>query len=248
MKLTWCVPLLVAMLSGCMGTESDPPNPKLNAPAATGGNFGQTLIGVSKQITFTLVNDGSGFTKVETLRDIVISVSGPGLTKDSQDCHGTLGENESCAIVVTYDPNAAGALAGQLQVASNADASPLTLNLTGTATLTPNPAVGAVQVSDTPSRQFEVAKGSTLTRVYTLSNRGNAADTLAITGPGASVTDWVLSHDCQDPLPATTGSCQLTVTYQPGNNSVAGTQRVVVEDAYNKDYGQLVIEFGGIPQ
>ena len=102
MKLTWCVPLLVAMLSGCMGTESDPPNPKLNAPAATGGNFGQTLIGVSKQITFTLVNDGSGFTKVETLRDIVISVSGPGLTKDSQDCHGTLGENESCAIVVTY--------------------------------------------------------------------------------------------------------------------------------------------------
>lgn len=238
--------LLTMALGGCMGTEPDKPNPKLEPLSANGGDFGQTLIGTTKQIRFKLINDGSGFTKTETLKDINITVPDGGVAYDPDSCPTELEENQWCEIVVYYTPSQVLAMSGKLTVTSNAD-SAQTQNLSGRGTLALNPALGVVELSGNTSTQFSVAKGQTLTRTYTLFNRGNADDTLTVTGPGANVTDWALTHNCQNPVPPQ-DSCRLQVTYQPGSAAIASTLTVTVEDAYNKDYGRLVIELSGIPQ
>lgn len=242
---TWRL-LLAASLSGCMGTEPDKPNPKLEAPEATGGAFGQTLVGTRKQVKFKLINDGSGFTETETLKDIRITVTGSGVTRDLDSCPAELEENQWCEIIVYYEPPQAGTMTGKLTVTSNAD-STQTADLSGRATLNLDPAIGVVQLSGNTSTVFSVAKGQTLSRTYTLTNRGNAEDTLVVTGPGAGNTDWALTDNCQDPLPAQQ-SCTLVVLYKPGNDAVNSTLSVLVEDEYNKNYGKLVLELSGIPQ
>ena len=238
--------LLAASLSGCMGTEPEKPNPKLEPLSANGGDFGQTLIGTTKQIRFKLINDGSGFTKTETLKDIRISVPNGGVAYDPNSCLGDLEENEWCEIVVYYTPQQVLSMSGKLTVTSNADTAQ-TQDLSGRGVQALQPALGVIELAGNTSTQFIVAKGGTLTRTYTLTNRGNAADTLTITGPGADVTDWVLTNNCQGEV-AQQASCTLDVTYQPGSTAIASTLTVTVQDDYNKDYGQLVIELAGLPQ
>ncbi len=246
MNRNWTWLLLAASLSGCMGTEPDKPNPKLEPLSANGGDFGQTLIGTTKQIRFKLLNDGSGFTKTETLKDIRITVTDGSVAYDPDSCPPQLEENESCEIVVYYTPLQVLPMSGKLTVTSNADTAQ-SRDLSGRGVQALSPAMGVVELIGNTSTQFIVAKGSSLKRTYTLQNRGNAADTLTVTGPGADATEWVLTNNCQGEL-APQADCTLDVTYQPGSNAIASTLTVTVEDAYNKDYGQLVIELAGLPQ
>lgn len=238
MKLIWCVPLLVATLSGCMGTEPDKPNPKLSVVGSTGGNFGQTLTNTQKQITFRLTNDGSGFSKVETLTGIAIDLSGTALTRDQNVCVDPLEENQYCEFSVYYSPSLVGSMSGLVSVSSNADSTP-SVALSGNAVQTLNPAQGVVKLTGTTPTTFSAAPGSNQTRTYTLTNQGNAADTITIPALAAGVTDWALTNNCQDPVPAQ-GNCTLVVTFKPpAGSTVSTTLTVNISDPYNQDYGML---------
>ena len=138
-RATTCLAGMAVALAGCMGTNPDKPSPRLSAVGVKGADFGATLLGTRKQLDFTLSNSDAGFVKVDTLTNIAVSVSGPGLTM-SHNCPTELGEGSSCFISVYYDPSAAATLAGELRVTSNAEQSPLVLALTGSAIVALAPA------------------------------------------------------------------------------------------------------------
>ena len=244
MNRSWGWLLLAASLSGCMGTEADKPKPRIDAQSAKGGEFGQTLTNTRKQLDFVLRNSDAGFASVETLRDIAISVSGADVSL-THTCPSELEEGESCFITVVYQPDEAGTLAGQLRVASNAEEGTIAVGLSGSAVGALDPEQGAARFEGDQSTDFSVAVGGTRTRNVTVRNAGNAEDTLTITGPTASDTGWTFTHNCPEKL-GVNATCTLTLVFKPTSTDTSVPAPIVVEDAYNKDYGKLVLRPVGI--
>lgn len=245
MNRNWTWLLLAASLSGCMGTEPDKPKPVLEALSAKGSEFGNTLItGPRKQLDFVLRNSDAGFTSVETLKDIVISVSGTSVTM-SETCPSSLEEGESCLISVYFQPTAAGTMAGTLSVASNAEQGTIVVGLSGTGVTTLSPQQGVLVLTGDTSTTFTASVGNTASRTYTVRNVGNATDTLAITGPGSSDTDWSFTNNCAATL-AADATCTLTLNFTPSDSGTSVPAAIEITDDYNRDYGKLVIRPVGI--
>lgn len=241
MKLLLPVLSVALALSACMGTEPDPPKPRLSAVGPAGSAFGATLLNTRKQLDFTLSNSDSGLPAVEPLEDIAISVSGSGLTM-SHNCPTKLDEGESCFISVYYTPTAAGTLTGEIRVTSNAEGSPLARSITGSAVAALDPAAGVVRFDGTPVVTFTEDVGDALERTYTVRNIGNADDTLTITGP--TQAGWTWRHDCPTPL-AVDETCDVTVRFEPTERGPSIPEPLVVGDAYNRDYGGLTLRLSG---
>jgi hypothetical protein len=246
MKMAWTWALLAAALAGCMGTEPDKPKPRIDALSAKGGVFGDTLAGTRKQLEFALRNSDAGFASVETLKDIAISVTGTAVSL-SHTCPSQLEEGESCLISVGYQPTVTGALDGQLRVASNAEEGTIAVGLSGTAVAALDPAQGAVRFEGDTSTDFSVAVGGTRTRIVTVRNVGNAEDSIEVTGPTASDTGWTFTSTCGETL-AVNATCTLTISFRPTTTGTSVPAPVVVTDAYNEDYGELVLRPVGIGQ
>lgn len=246
MKKTWpWMLLLAAGLSGCMGTEPDKPKPVLEALSAKVGDFGNTLVvGPRKQLDFALRNSDAGFASVETLKDIVISVTGTAVTM-TETCPTSLEEGESCLISVFYQPTVAGTTAGELRVASNAEQGTIVVGLAGAGVTSMSPAQGVLILTGDTSTTFNATVGSTATRQYTIKNIGNATDTLTITGPVASDTDWSFTNNCPATL-AADASCTLDLSFTPSDSGTSVPTAIQIADDYNKDYGKLVIRPVGI--
>lgn len=229
------------LLTACMGTEPDPPKPRLSAVGPAGTAFGATLVGTRKQLDFTLSNSDAGLPAVETLEDIAISVSGTALTM-SHNCPTELEEGESCFISVYYTPQVAGTLTGEIRVTSNAEGSPLARSISGSAVTALDPAAGVVRFDGTPVVTFTEDVGDALERTYTVRNIGNANDTLTLTGP--TQDGWTWSHDCPTPL-APDATCAVTVRFEPVERGPSIPEPLVVSDAYNRDYGGLTLRLSG---
>lgn len=245
MSKPWGWMLLAAGLSGCMGTEPDKPKPVLEALSVKGGDFGQTLIGTRKQVDFALRNSDTGFSSVEALRDISISVNGNGVSM-TETCPTSLEEGESCLISVIYQPfGSAAAMTGQLSVSSNAEQGTIAVGLSGNAVGALSPAQGALAFTGTTSTDFTADVGDSVSRTYTVSNVGNAVDTLTITGPTATDTGWTFDNQCAATL-AAGASCALVLTFTPTDSGTSVPTPIVVADEYNKDYGKLIIRPVGI--
>ncbi|MBX3604281.1 MAG: choice-of-anchor D domain-containing protein [Piscinibacter sp.] len=239
--------LLTLALSGCMGTEPDKPKPRLEALSAPGGDFAQTRIGTRKVLEFALRNSDAGFKSVETLKDIAISVSGSAVSL-SHTCPTSLEEGESCLISVIFQPTDVGTMSGQLRVASsNAEEGTIAVGLAGSSVTALDPAQGAVVFSGDTSTDFSVSVGKSVKKTYTVRNVGNATDTLTISGPGADDIGWSFTHNCGETL-AADATCTLDVTFSSTARGTSVPTAVVVEDAYNKDYGRLRLQPVGIAQ
>lgn len=243
MRPMLCTMMLgAALLAGCMGTEPDEPKPRLEVLGTKGSDFGATLINTRKQVEFRLLNSDAGFPRVATLEDIRITISGSGVAL-THTCPGELDEGSSCAITVAYQPLAAGTLAGTLQVTSNADESPQTIALLGTAVTTLDPAQGALIFDANPSGDFG-STGTSVTKNYVLHNLGNAEDTFTITGPTES--GWSFTSGCTGDKLAAGATCIITVKFEPTSSGVSVPSPLVVTDAYNEHYGALTLRLIGV--
>ncbi len=229
-----------AVLAACGNIEESDPKPQLDAISTPGTAFGNTLIGTRKRLDFRLRNSDAGLPKVKPLLDIVPSISGPGVTL-SHTCPTQLNEGEECFLAVYYEPTAAGSLAGELRIASNAGAN--TLPLSGTAVAALDPASGAVAFVGSTAGDFgTVVRGGSHTIVYVVRNIGNAADAITVTGPTGS--GWSFSEDCPDSL-AVGASCNVSITFAPTAAGLSVPTPLVVGDPYNASYGGLSLPLTG---
>ena len=238
-----CLAAMTIALAGCMGTDPGKPSPRLSAVGVRGADFGATLLGTRKQLDFALSNSDAGFIKVETLKNIVLSVSGAGLSM-SHTCPTELDEGSSCFISVYYGPGAAATLAGELRVTSNAEPSPLVIALSGSAVAALAPAGGAIRFDGSPSSDFgTVTVGQFVEMTYTVRNIGDADDTVTVIGP--TQAGWTFSHGCTAAL-APNAICGVTVRFAPTASGPSIPSPLSVTDAYNTDYGGLTIRLGGV--
>lgn len=229
-----------ALLAGCGNIEESEPKPRLDAVSTPGTSFGSTLVDTRKRLDFRLRNSDAGLPKVKPLQGIVPGVSGAGLTL-SHTCPAELKEGEECYLAVYYQPSAAGTLSGELRVTSDSGA--LALPLSGTALAALSPAAGVVAFAGTPDSSFgTVSRGSSKTLSYVVTNIGNAADAISITGPSGG--GWSYAQDCPDTL-AVGASCNLSVTFAPTVSGISVPTPLLVKDAYNAEYGGLALAVSG---
>ena len=242
-RLPWLLPLFLFALAGCGNIENSDPKPRIDTASTPGTAYGNTLLGTRKQLDFVLRNSDSGFAQVDPLKDIVVSVTGTGLTL-THTCPGVLNEGESCFITVFYLPPSASALTGGLSVASNAKDGPVTLPLSGAGVTALDPAQGAIAFASTPQPSFgTVTVGQSVTLTYTLNNIGNAGDALTIAGP--TETGWSFDRsNCPDVL-AQASSCNVSVTFAPTTTGFSVPSRLLITDSYNTDYGGLSVSLSG---
>ena len=178
--------------------------------------FGNQTLGVASLArTVTLSNTGSGTLNISAI-NAINAASGFSV---SHNCGAALAPGASCALSVVFTPNAAGAAAGSVSVASNAAGSPHAVSLSGTGvTVSPVlawvPAISAVAFGD-------VSRGaSPPTQSVTLSNQGPGAVTLQqLTLAGAQAADFSLgsSSTCAVNAALAQGaSCSIALAFHPG--------------------------------
>jgi hypothetical protein len=108
---------------------ASPGNPAIT-PSVTRLNFGSVLLGTSKSLALTLTSSGT------TALAITLSQYGgtnaSNFTTQQSTCTGTLQPGQQCTIAVTYRPSTNTLQTAQLEIFTNAQGSPLIIQLSGT--------------------------------------------------------------------------------------------------------------------
>jgi len=176
--------------------------------------FGNQATGTtSAPLTVTVENTGNNFLNFTSLN---FTATGPfsvtGGTCE-QETDGGYSPGGTCTLTVTFTPTATGAATGSISVASNALASPSTIELQGSGTAAAAP---TATLSPTTLSFGSVNTGVTsAAQMLTLSNTGNAALTISgITIGGANPTDFAETNTCGTSL-AAGAMCTISVTFTP---------------------------------
>jgi 6-phosphogluconolactonase (cycloisomerase 2 family) len=197
-------------------------------------NFPDTPVGrLSSPQTLTITNTGPA-----TVRFTAISVGGANAVDfqiTNNQCQtptsGALSANASCTIGFTFNPQAAGARAATLTIASDAAGSPQTVALTGNGIagqlrLTPNPLNFPDTVVSTPSAA----------QMLTVTNTGPATVRFnAISLGGANAGDFqTTNNQCQTPTSgalSTNASCTIGFTFNPQAAGARTATLTIASDA-----------------
>ena len=171
----------------------------------------------------TVSNGGSGALSIS---GITITGTNAGDFSQTSNCGSSLAPSASCAISVTFTPQAAGARSASVSVADNATGSPQTATLSGTG-------AGVAQVSLSPTALSfgnQNLNTTSTAQTITLTNAGTGAlsiTSLAITGTNA--TDFSQTSNCGSSVGAG-ASCTISVTFTP---QAAGARSASVSVADN---------------
>jgi hypothetical protein len=181
-------------------------------------SFGQVTVGSTVTLTTQVRNTGTaalsvtGITRpAATSGEYTFSPAGP----------LTVAAGGSATLSVTYRPTDAGTDTGSLTIASNASTSPTSLQLTGSGTVPPPPAVPAITLSLGSLDFGTVAVGGVpAVRTTQVRNTGTAdLRVTAIARCSGTGTEYTFSPAPPITVPAA-ASAPLSVTYTPTN---AGT-------------------------
>jgi sugar lactone lactonase YvrE len=167
-------------------------------------DFGtQQAFTISAASSVTLTNNSPAGSAALSITSV--TVTGP--FAQTNNCPATLGTGASCQINVTFTPQSAAALNGQIVIKDNASGAPHTVSLTGTGTGTSSGTLSPSAVTFASQEQ-----GTSGAQTVTLSNTGTAPlliTSIAITGSSFSQT-----NNCAATLtPA--ASCQIVITFGP---------------------------------
>ena len=206
--LSGAVALLVMLVtSGCSGvagkgTTSDVTGATIEiSPSSI--SFGNLPIGQSATKAVTLTNTG-----IDVLTVSRISVAGTGFTASGPHLPISLSAGQSASISAVFKPTAGNAEAGTITIASNADASPSLVALSGSGAT-----AGALTATPNSIAFGSVAVGTEATQIVQLANTGSEAATIskvAVSGTGVSVSGMTA------PMNLASGeTTKITVTYKP---------------------------------
>ena len=201
-------PQATGSASGNVTITSNAPNPTLTIPltgtGAAAGQltsdpaseaFGSVTIGSQQSASATITNSGGTSVTISQA-----AISGTGFTLGGITTPVTLAAGKSTSLTVTFAPQAAGAVSGNVTLTSNASNPTLTIALSGTGA-----AAQAGQLSVTPTT---LPLGS-----VTVGDSGNASGSLSATGASVTVTAANTNNSA-----FTVGGLSLPVTISAGQS------------------------------
>jgi hypothetical protein len=175
-------------------------------PSPTSETFAAQAIGITSAAkTITVKNTGTGSTP------ITISPATGDFAVASTTCGLTLGASPaSCTISVTFTPESAGTLTGDISITDNATNSPQTVKLTGTGK------AGTVVVTASPTTETFSATTVGVTsaaKTVTVKNTGTASTPLTISPATGDFAESATT--CGTTLGPSPASCTISVTFTP---------------------------------
>ena len=204
------------------GTGTGTPQATLNKESVTFPN--QTVNSASTPMPVTLTNGGTGVLNIAGI------VASGGSFSQTNNCGTSLAASSTCTIEVTFDPQTAGALSGNLIVTDNANGvsgSTQTATLSGTG-------VGIPQATLSSSSQVfssTPVNSSVTGSAITLSNGGTGPLSItSITITGANSGDFTEQNNCGSSVSAE-GQCSITVTFAPTATGARSATLTVTDNA-----------------
>jgi hypothetical protein len=199
----------------------------------------QTLGTSSAAQIVALTNTGSAALTITQ----VTTVPNPEFAFTS-NCVGNVAAGAGCTLNVSFTPSAAGARSGSLTIASNANGSPHTVALTGTAVLT---ATGiATAARSTVAFPTTVIGATKPHESTTITNTGNAqlqVTAVTIGGPNAAEFKLSTANTCTaGSNVAPGGSCLVDVEFEPQS---AGTKTATVTVMHSGPGGVTALDVSG---
>jgi hypothetical protein len=212
-------------VSVALGGTVAAPAPAIAASPSAVAFGAQTVGSPAASQAVTLANTGN---VPLALGSIAISGSAA-VTIAARTCGDTLVVGATCTVTLAFAPQAEGAAAATLAVASNAAALQVAVAGTGTAAPVARPELsetGPIVFADT-----RVGQGSAI-RTVTLANNGTAA--LKITSlvlDGAPVADFVLGGSCAASVTVSPGSgCAIEIGFRPSATGQRSARMLLLTD------------------
>jgi hypothetical protein len=180
--------------------------------SATSFSFGSLSLGQTSSAQTLTITSGGG--QALSLNTLAITGADPGDFAETDTCHvpNVLQPGNSCSVLVSFTPSAAGSRTAAVTITSNASPPTESAQLNGSG-LTPAPAVTLIP----GSLDFgTTAVGSSTPMNVIVTNAGTAAlhiASVAVVGPNTN--DFVFSGPaCNSAIPVN-ASCSITVTFTP---------------------------------
>lgn len=161
------------------GTGSTTTVGKLTA-SPTSLSFGSVATGSNTSQNVTLTNTGNAAVHISS-----VVAAGSGYSATGVTVPATLNPSQTATLSVKFAPTTTGSATGTVTVTSDAQSSPLTINLSGTG------AAAGLSVSPASFNYGSVVDGQTKSQIFTLTNTGTGSLTisqLAVTGAGYSAS------------------------------------------------------------
>jgi hypothetical protein len=223
--------LVQVSISGVgVGASGSSSTPGLTVSAAKLA-FGNVPVGTTSTRSVTLTSTGSAPVTISSA-----ALTGPGFTMSGATFPVTLNPKQSATLSVQFDPTAAGAAAGRLQIQSDsATSSTAVVNLSGMGTAAAAVSSPQLTVSAASLIFGDVTVGSASTQPVTLKSTGTAPVTInsaVLTGSGFTLSraafpvnlnpgQSVTLHVRFDPTTRGAAAGQLTIESDSSTNSTA---------------------------
>lgn len=191
------------------------------------------VVGTPSISSVIITNTGSAALSLSNLSFSGVAASDYSLAP-ANTCTGStsLAPSNSCTLAIRFAPAAAGSSVAALSITHNANGSPQSVTLSGTATAAPQ---GRIALSALSITFADTQLGSSSAQTITVMNTGDAALTFAAFTPGGIASaDFVRSGICATAAPLAIGAqCTLVITFQPTALGARSASLTVQSDASN---------------
>ena len=181
--------------------------------------FGNVSAGTTAAAqTVTLTNVGT-----VPLGSLAISTSSAEFA-ETNTCGTSLAAGASCAVSVTFTPQAAGLVQANLSISDNAPDSPQVLSISGTGISGPFVSFAPFSLTFGPQAPGTMSPAQTIT----ITNTGTSGLTIgSITAAG---DDFAAGNDCTESVIPPKGTCTITVTWTPAEDVTTETGTITITD------------------
>ena len=199
------------------------PNP-VGFPAITQGT-------TSSPITVTVTNSGNA-----TLNISSVLLAGNNVTDFSMTngCSGPYAPNASCMITLTFTPLAAGQRSAILSISDDAQNSPQSIQVSGTATAVP-PTNPAVSLSSTNVSFGVITQGTSAgPQTVTVTNSGGSSLHISsVVLGGANSGEFIMTNGCTASAYSVNATCTIGVSFAPLGTGSRSVTIALTDDAPN---------------
>ena len=225
-------------VQGKIAPNAPPPPPPAPTAVFTPANvdFGSVQVGQTSATRTVQVSNGGNAPL--NISNVALVNAGANFNIVSNTCTAPVAAGGSCAVGVTFSPQASGGFSAQLRFTDNAGTGTQNVGLSGVGTAAPGP--GAV-VSPT-TVQFPATQVNTTSpaQQVTLTNNGNAPLTITSVAVLPTGSDFAISNNACGSSLAAQASCTVSVTFTPTaaaarsatlrftDNAPSGTQDVTL--------------------